>query len=66
MKKRDDYPYPECAECKTLADCKNVDRGDGEGFETKMPPNDCPFPMRILRHTLHKKKLDRNKKYHDL
>lgn len=59
--KTDDLPYEECPTCKTLADCKHVEKG--VGLETEMPPDNCPKPIVVMRHTLHKRKLDRNKKY---
>ena len=59
--KINDAPYPECEQCRTLADCRHAEKG--EGLETELPPDNCPKPMEVMRHTLHKRKLDRNKKY---
>ncbi len=57
----DDFPYPECENCWTLADCKHAEKGIG--LESELPPDNCPKPMVIMRRTMHKRKLDRNKRY---
>ena len=59
--KTDELPYPECEKCRTLADCKHVEKGIG--LESELPPDNCPQPMAIMRRTMHKRKLDRNKRY---
>jgi len=47
--------FPECAKCKTLADCPAPDVAhDLRG--TPLPPEGCPRQAEIMKNTLKKKK----------
>ena len=56
-----EVPYESCLTCKTLADCPYKEKA--EGLSGEMPPDNCPKPIEIMRHTLNKRKLDRYKRY---
>jgi len=55
-----DCPYEECLLCKTIDDCKHADKSDDE-MSSALPPDNCPKSMEVMRHTLHKRKLDKFK-----
>ncbi len=52
---RNEYPYPECATCKTLCDCKHPDVAL-DGLGSPLPPDVCPRPIEIMRETEKKRK----------
>jgi hypothetical protein len=51
----EEYPYPECATCKSLLDCKHVEV-QRDGLGTPLPPQLCPRPMDILKESFKRKK----------
>ncbi len=59
--RKDDSPYSECGNCKTIDDCKHAEIAlDDMG--TALPPDNCPKPMVVMRRTLNRRKIDRFKK----
>ena len=57
--KRNETPYAECEGCKTLDDCPHAEKA--QGLHSAMPPDNCPKPIEIVRHTRNKRKIDRYK-----
>lgn len=50
-----DNPYPECAKCKTLADCPHPEVEDNM-MGSPMPPEVCPKPIEVMNTTLKARK----------
>jgi hypothetical protein len=53
---RKNEPYPECANCKDLDDCKHPDV-ENNGFSSPMPPDNCLKPIEVMINTLKKRKI---------
>jgi len=58
MELKDDLPYVECKFCRTLDDCKHVDKPT-DGLSMGLPPDICPKPINVMRRTVKKHKLDK-------
>ena len=50
------YPYPECETCQVLDDCPCPQISDNP-FCSPMPPDNCPFPIEIMKRTIKKHRL---------
>jgi hypothetical protein len=57
---KDNLPYEQCGECKTLDDCKHKDLPLDE-VGLPMPPDACPKAIEVMRRTLNKRKFERYK-----
>jgi hypothetical protein len=54
---RNENPYPECDNCKTIKDCPHPDV-TMDGLGSPMPPDFiCPKPMEVMKETIKIKKL---------
>lgn len=49
------YPFNECKNCKTIADCPHPDVEDNF-FGTPMPPDSCLKPFEIMHNTTKKER----------
>jgi hypothetical protein len=58
VKEKEDLPFLECNLCRTLDDCKHVDK-TSDDIITWLPPNECPKPFIIMRRTTRKWKLSK-------
>lgn len=57
---KEDFPYKECNLCRTLDDCKHRDKPDNElGIE--LPPDECIKAMSVMRRTMRKRKINKDK-----
>ncbi len=55
-----DLPYPECEDCKDLGDCPHPEV-ENNLMGTPMTPECCPKPIDVMKATLKRKKLLRNR-----
>jgi len=56
-KMEESYPYKECSTCQRLDDCPHPDLSDGQ-LSLPMIPDECPFPIKIMKATLKKHKVN--------
>jgi hypothetical protein len=56
-KMEESYPYKECSTCQSLDDCPHPDLSDGQ-LSLPMIPDECPFPIKIMKATLKKHKVN--------
>ena len=57
---KSENPYPECETCKDLGDCPHPEVAQ-DGMGTNMTPDCCPKPIEVMKATVKKRKLFRNK-----